>query len=161
MNRSVFLRRLAFSLGIGLVIGAAITEIAFYFLREVARPPQTIVITIPLGTAEQIKRGQQPLSLPENMLFVVGDVLVVVNEDTIPHQLGPLWIPPGTSASLELNRAESLAYECSFQTSNYLGLEVRQPLTLWTRLVGILSAGLPLGILLAIYSLVMPAGKSS
>ncbi len=157
MNRSTLLKRVVISLGIGLVTGALITEIAFYFLSDITRPPQTIVITIPPGTAEQIRQGQQPVSLPDK--FVFGDVIVVVNQDTVSHQLGPLWIPAGTSASLELNLAESLVYECSFQPSGYLGLDVRRPITTATRVGGILSAGLPLGVLLAIYSLVIPLGK--
>jgi len=54
---------------------------------------------------------------------------------------------------------EILAYECSFQTSNYLGLDVREPLTFGTRLYGILFAGLPLDVLIAIYSVLMPSKK--
>ena len=37
------------------------------------------------------------------MSFVVGDTLVVKNEDSVEHQLGPLWIPAGSSASMPLN----------------------------------------------------------
>jgi len=70
-----------------------------------------------------------------------------------------LWIPAGTSAQLELTQEESVAYECSFQTNKYIGLDVREPLTLRTRISGILFAGLPLGVLIALYSLIMPSRK--
>jgi hypothetical protein len=146
---------------IGIAISAVITEFTFLFLQETARPPETIRLTVPAGTAESVARGEQPPSLPENMTFVVGDVLLVNNEDVVDHQLGPLWIPAGASAQLQLNTEESVAYECSFQTNNYMGLDVREPLTLSTRIYGILYAGLPLGLLIALYSFVMPARKKA
>jgi len=153
------LKRILISLLIGLAFGAALSEIAYYLLRETARAPKAIVLTIPAGTAEQVARGEQPPTLPENMIFVVGDLLIVKNEDAVDHQLGPLWIPAGASAHLQLSNEENLAYECSFQTSKYIGLDVREPLTLGTRIYGILFAGIPLGGLIAIYSFVMPSKK--
>ena len=159
MPMSTAVKRILVSLLIGLVVGALISEIPFLFLQETARPPQEILLTIPTGTSEQIARGEQPPSIPENMAFVVGDVLVVENKDSVDHKLGPVWIPANSSARLPLNREESLAFECTFQSDNYLGIDVHQPLTFGTRLYGIISVGLPLGILIALYSLVIPARK--
>jgi hypothetical protein len=159
MCTSTVVKRILFSLLIGLLAGALISEIPFLFLQETARPAQEILLTIPAGTSEQIARGEQPPSIPENMAFVVGDVLVVENEDSIDHKLGPLWIPANSSARLPLNREESLAFECTFQSDNYFGIDVHQPLTFGTRIYGIISVGLPLGILIALYSLVIPARK--
>jgi hypothetical protein len=153
-------KRILISLLIGIAIGAAISELTFLFLRESARAPKEILLTIPTGTSEQVARGEQPPSLPENMVFVVGDRLVVRNEDVVDHQMGPLWIPAGASAQLALTTEENLAFECSFQTSKYIGLDVREPVTIWTRVYGIMFAGLPLGVLLAIYSFIIPAKKS-
>lgn len=155
----VLVKRIIYSLVIGIALGAVIAELTFLFLRETARPPTTIELTIPAGAAESIKRGEQPVTLPANMIFVVGDVLLVKNHDSVDHQLGPLWIPAGTSGQLEMSQEESLAYECSFQTSKYLGLDIRDPLTLGTRIYGILEAGLPLGILFALYSISAPSRK--
>lgn len=153
---NILIKRLVISLLIGLLIGAAISEITFVFLRETARPPQEIVLVIPRGTAEQVARGEQPPTIPTDMIFVVGDVLVVKNEDVVDHTLGPLWIPSNTSARLALGQAENLAYECSFQPGNYFGLDVRDALTLGTRIYGILYAGLPMGVLIALYSFILP-----
>jgi len=155
----ILIKRLVISLVIGLVLGAAISEIPFLFLQETARPPQEIVLTIPRGTAEQVARGEQPPTIPTDMIFVIGDVLVVKNEDAVDHKLGPLWIPANSSAQLPLGQEENLAFECSFQPGNYFGLDVRQPLTTGTRVFGILYAGLPMGILIALYSFVMPGKK--
>lgn len=156
----IALKRILYSTLIGLAIGLAISEVSFYFLQETTRPPAVIELVIPQGTAERIARGEAPPSIPASMTFVLGDTLLVRNNDAVDHELGPLWIPAGSSASLTFNTAASYAYDCSFQLGNYIGLDVREPLTLSTRLYGILFAGLPLGGLIALYSLVMPVKKS-
>lgn len=152
-------KRIAISLLIGLLSGVLISEVPFYFLRETARPPQEVVLTIPAGTAAQVLRGEQPPTIPQDMVFVVGDTLVVKNEDVVDHKLGELWIPAESSARMALNAEENMAYTCSFQPGNSFGLNVRQPLTLGTRIYGAIYAGLPLGILLALYSFVLPSKK--
>jgi hypothetical protein len=89
------------------------------------------------------------------MVFVVGDVLVVHNEDVESHNLGPLWIPSGTSASMNLDQPMRYTYNCSFQASNYMGLDVRTPTTLGTRLQGLILAGPATVIFLFLYSLLV------
>ena len=159
MHASLVIRRTLISLGIGLLIGVLVGEIPFLFTRETARPPQKVEITIPPGTADRVAQGEQPPTIPDSMIFVVGDVLVIHNQDAVDHKLGPLWIPASTSAQLALSQKENLAYECSFQPGKYLGLDVREPLTMGTRLYGILYAGIPLGVLIALYSFAFPAKK--
>lgn len=143
-------------------MGVLVSEVPFLFLRETARAPREILLTIPPGTADQVARGEQPPSIPENMTFVVGDRFVVRNEDSVDHKLGPLWIPANSSAQLSLDQEESLAYECSFQPGNYFGLDVREPLTLGTRLYGIFFVALPMAIMIALYSfMVVPQRKEN
>jgi hypothetical protein len=89
----------------------------------------------------------------------VGDRFIVRNEDAVDHKLGPLWIPANSSAQLALNQEESLAYECSFQPGNYFGLDVREPLTLGTRLYGIFFVALPMAIMIALYSFMVSPPK--
>jgi hypothetical protein len=153
-------KRIVFSMAIGIVMGVAISEFSFIFLREAARPPQDVILTIPAGTAEKVARGEQPPSIPLDMVFVVGDQLIMVNEDNVDHKLGQLWIPANSSASLALTEEQNMAFECSFQAGNYFGLDVRQSLTLGTRVYGGLYAGIPLGILIAVYSFVIPTKKN-
>ena len=157
MSRNQTVKRILFSLLLGLILATAISEIPFIFLRETARPPKEITLVVPRGTAEEVARGEQPPGIPPNMDFVAGDTLIVQNEDIVDHQLGPLWIPASTSARLSLDQVENLSYECSFQPGKYLGLDVNEPLTLGTRIYGILYIALPLGILLALYSLALPS----
>ena len=151
--------RIIISILIGLLLGTAINEVSFLFLRDTARAPKVLELVIPKGTAEQVARGETPPTIPDSMIFVVGDTLLVKNNDTANHQLGPLWIPAGSSARLSLNDAQSYTYSCSFQPGQYFGIDVHEALTLGTRLYGILYTGLPLGIVIASYSLIMPVKK--
>ena len=153
------MKRIVISMLIGIVLGVAISEFSFIFQHETARPPQDVILNIPAGTAEKVARGEQPPSIPEDMVFVVGDTLVVVNEDNVDHKLGQLWIPANSSARLALNEEQNMAFECSFQPGNYFGLDVRQALTMGTRIYGSLYAGIPLGIMIALYSFVVPEKK--
>jgi hypothetical protein len=159
MPRTFLIKKILFSILLGLLVGVMVSEIPFLFLRETARPPREVVLTIPAGTSVQVARGEQPPSIPENMTFVVGDTLVVTNEDSVDHKLGPLWIPANSSAQLSLDQEENLAYECSFQPGNYFGLDVRQPLTPRTRLYGIFYVAVPMMILIALYSFVLTPKK--
>lgn len=154
------MKRIVVSMLIGIVLGVVISEFSFIFLQETARPPQEVILTIPEGTAEKVARGEQPPSIPPDMVFVVGDTLVVVNDDLVDHKLGQLWIPANSSARLALNEEQNMAFECSFQPGNYFGLDVRQSLTFGTRIYGGLYAGIPLGILILLYSFVVPAKKT-
>jgi hypothetical protein len=153
------IKRILVSMLIGIAVGAVVSEVPFLFIRETARPPREVVLTIPVGTADQVARGEQPPSIPKDMIFVVGDTLVMKNEDNVDHKLGQLWIPANSTARLALNEEQNMAFECSFQPGNYFGLDVRQSLTWSTRIYGILYAGLPLGILIALYSFVIPSKK--
>jgi len=152
------IKRVLLSFAVGMLIGLALSEITFLFLGETSRQPKTVAIVIPDGTAALVARGEQPPTLPQDMVFVVGDVLSIQNNDSSDHQLGPLWIPAGASGELSLSQEQNLSFECSFQPSKYLGLDVREPLTFATRVYGIFYAGLPLGILIALYSGVLTVG---
>ena len=155
----MIMKRIVISMLIGIALGVVISELSFMFLRETARPPREVLLTIPAGTAEQVARGEQPPSIPTDMVFVIGDTLVMKNEDSVDHKLGSLWIPAHATARLPLNEAQNVTFECSFQPGNYFGLDVRQSLTLGTRIYGILYMGLPLGVLFAVYSFVIPPKK--
>lgn len=151
---STILKRIALSMGLSLVIGALISEASFYYLHTgQTRPPQAVELDIPAGTADRIAQGEGDPSLPSNMTFVVGDTLVVKNKDSVLHQLGPLVIPSGAQASMKLDSEQNFTVTCSFQPSKYLGLEVLPPITITTRIVGILETGLNLGFLVTVYSL--------
>jgi hypothetical protein len=154
MSRPVIYKRIALCMLAGLVFGGVLSEVSYYFLKTgETRPPQVVEIDIPQGTAVRVSQGISDPSLPANMTFVVGDTLLVKNQDSVVHQLGPLFVPPGTSSTMTLGTAQEYAVSCSFQPSKYLGLSVQSPLTLGTRLIGVLEVGIPMGMLLCVYGL--------
>jgi hypothetical protein len=157
-----FFIRIIGGLVIGFLFAWIISELSFLLLGDketLSREPQKVELVIPYGTAAQVKQGVNSPSLPTNMVFVEGDILVVKNEDTVAHQLGPLWVPPSTSGVLSLTQADEYSYECSFQPSKYIGLDVRPRVTANTRFQGFLSIGLPTGLMLGVYSYLIPFRK--
>jgi hypothetical protein len=140
------------SLLVGISLAAIMTEATYRFqTRAQDRSQKQITLIIPQGTAKLVEQGQPSPSIPKDMVFVVGDELLVKNEDVVDHQLGPLFIPKGSSAALKFNQVENLAYACTFSPEKYLGFDVKAPLTIYTRIMGILSAGVPMGTLIALY----------
>lgn len=138
------------------VIMFVITE-GVYLLRKdrVSRSPQVIELTIPAGTADRVEQGQALEEIPRQMIFVVGDTLLVNNQDDVAHELGPLWVPPGRSASLNLELVSDFSYSCSFTPSKYLGLTVKEATTWKTRLVALGYGVPPLFMFFMVYSFVI------
>lgn len=153
MTRSVVIKRILISMLVGLVLGAIVSEVSFALLNNgQTRPPKLVELDIPAGTAALVARGEADTTLPASMNFVVGDTLLVNNHDSVAHQLGPLFIPPGTSASMKLATEQGYTLLCSFEPSKYFDLNVLPPLTVTTRIVGILEAGVNVGFLIAVYA---------
>jgi hypothetical protein len=159
--RKALLIRFLICLAAGLLVAIPLSELGFRLQSNTtSRPAKTIVLEIPPGTSVKVAQGTNVV--PQNMIFVLGDKLVVNNRDSVAHTLGPLFIPPGGSASLKLDHIGNLTFVCTFQPTKYQGLDVQDALTMTTRLEGIFIAGIPLGILVALYSLILlPLKKST
>jgi hypothetical protein len=148
------LRRLWWSLLISSIFAFVVSEVSYQLVKDRSeRPPQTVEILIPAGTAERIANGEEGPTLPA-MRFVEGDTLLVRNLDEVSHQLGPLWVLPGSSSRLTLDRPSQYTMECSFQQSRSLGIDVLPRAKTSDRIFGIISVGFPTWILLWLYSLV-------
>ena len=140
-------------MGLGILIASVITELGFRVQgNTISRAPKTVILVIPKGTSEKVSQGEN--LIPSDYNFMLGDTLQVRNEDGVTHTLGPLVIPAGSSASLRLDQAKNLVYTCSFETTQVFGINVHDALTLGTRIEGFLLAGIPLGAILTVYSLV-------
>ena len=156
-----YLKRFLLSLLIALFFVGLVSEIAHWVFKEdTDHPPQTVTLLIPAGTAQRVAQGESPPNIPDNLSFVVGDTLEVINQDTVSHELGPLFIPAGTTASLEMNSASSYTLGCSFQPSRYLDFDIRQPTTLTSRLKALALSTPPTLAFIFLYSfLVFPLKK--
>jgi hypothetical protein len=151
-----YLIRLLVVFAISLAAMLVVVEGAYLLQRdETDRAPQTIQIVVPEGAAQRVENGEMLDILPENTVFVIGDVLEVVNQDSTDHQLGPIWVPAGGTGRVTLEEANKFSYSCSFTPSRYLGLDVKKPTTLQTRMTG-LSISVPTtAAFLFIYSLLV------
>lgn len=161
MTQAVLLR-IGVALVIGVVGGWLISETSYQSMKDPNRRDEArqIEIVIPEGTAERVAAGEENLSLPETMTFVEGDLLVVRNQDTVSHQLGPVWVPAQSSGVLELITANNYSYACSFQVDQVMGIKVLPRLTLGMRVSGALMIGLPSWVMIALYSfLIFPIKK--
>lgn len=148
--------RIVLAAAAGFVLAFLLSEAAFLVVRNNSdRDPQRIELVIPAGTAQRVAAGEPVPSIPKDLDFVVGDVLVVRNQDNVPHQLGPTFVPPGASATLAMNEANDYAYSCSFQPSRNLGITVRSRVTIETRLQALILAGPPMAALIAVYSIIV------
>ncbi len=119
MNPST-IKRIVISMLLGIILAAITTEVSYQVLKRENREPTRVELVIPAGTAKSIENGETPPGIPEDMTFVVGDTFVVLNQDEVDHQLGPLWIPPGTSASLTLDVEENFAMSVLSRPPGYL-----------------------------------------
>lgn len=149
-------KRLLILFVISLVVVWAVSEVAFAIQKEqYDRPPEQVELVIPAGTSQRVEAGEPAPSIPEEMVFVMGDTLLVTNQDAVDHQLGPVWVPSGAQASLVLEEPGKFAYSCSFQPSRYLGLDVRRPTTWGTRLTALGLATPALAFFMFVYSLIL------
>lgn len=148
-----------FLISLGLVFVGS--ELAFYFQKEpFDRAPEEVELIIPAGTASRIAAGMPVPEIPEEMVFVLGDTLVIRNEDEVDHQLGPLWIPAHSTAKLTLEEAQRYALSCSFQPTRYQGLTVKPPTTWETRLIALGLTVPATTMFLFVYSLLIWPLKS-
>lgn len=153
--KHTFKGRLLISILVGTLVSFVISEGAFFLLKDTSdHTPQRVELVIPAGTADRIATNQ-PVPIPSDMSFVIGDTLVVKNEDNVAHQLGPVWVPPGASASLNLDEANKFSYSCTFQSNRYLGLDVQSRVTWETRAQAFFMVGPPMIAMIAIYSLLV------
>ena len=151
-----YLKRLVIASLLASLFVGGINEGAHWLLKEdTNRAPKTVEITIPEGTADRVRAGEQVPSIPEEMVFVVGDRLQVNNEDLVDHELGPLYIPAGTSASLRIEDESQYVLGCSFQPSRYLGFDVRARTTARSRLQAFGLAAPPTAMFFFVYSLLI------
>jgi hypothetical protein len=61
---------------------------------------------------------------------------------------------------LQVSKQNNYSYECSFTRNKVFGLDVQPPVTTWLRLQGMISIGLPTGVMLALYMVAMAPKKS-
>jgi hypothetical protein len=108
------------------VIAAAAMVISSVALsRVVGQPePEQHVITIPAGTAIRLSSGHDVDIIPADLNFRLRDQLVVINEDSTAHQIGPFVIPAGERLDTRFAEAATLEGFCSLHSSGRVTINV-------------------------------------
>ncbi len=152
----LYKKRFIIILLFSLIFVGIVNEGAHFLLKEKTdRPPETVEISIPAGTAKKVEAGQADPTIPSELTFVIGDTLLVTNKDNVPHELGPLWIPADSSASLLMENANKYTLGCTFQPSRYLDFDVRSRTTATSRFQAFALATPPTTMFFFLYSLLV------
>jgi hypothetical protein len=133
-----------------------ISLLAWYILADgVLRGPMRVEYVIPQGASKRIAAGESIDTIPAQALFIVGDELVLNNQDEVNHQVGPFWIPAKSALVIPLDRENSFNYLCTIHPSGAIGLEVRPQNSLLLTLLPTLLLGVPIGISLSVIARVV------
>lgn len=130
----------------GVLVGGALSVASWVLSGGAsARSPETFELVIPEGTAARIEAGDGAPALPADLTFVVGDTLVLRNEDSVAHAMGPYPVLARTTLRLPLERPSTRSLSCTFHPRGAVDLIVKAradpTLLVWSALV----FGLPLG----------------
>ena len=79
---------------------------------------------IPTGTAARLAAGEQVDVLPADLDFALRDRLVVVNHDTVTHQVGPFTVPAGQQIDRRLSEAGSYSGFCTLHSDDRIDIQV-------------------------------------
>jgi hypothetical protein len=106
-------------------------------LAPVVAAPHEAVYEIPRGTSARRMAGEDVAIFPQTIRLTLGlkDVLVLRNEDTVPHIFGPTLVLPGQSFRLPFSMASTYSFECTAHPNGGLNVIVEPgPAAGWERL---------------------------
>ena len=108
-----------------LVIGLSVAAYRGAVLREELRQ---YVIVIPAGTAERLAAGDTTGAPPHSFELILGvrDVLVIQNEDSVWHQVGPYRVAPGHTLQQRFSRPGTIQATCTMTASQQVEIVVRE-----------------------------------
>lgn len=120
-------RPAAIAAGAGLVIAlAALVWAAFAPLPATGG---ALTFVIPPGTAARLKAGEAFNVLPTPVHLTVGvrDVLVITNDDSVIHQVGPIILGSRQTYRIPFRNPGRFQYACSLHATGTLTLIIAPP----------------------------------
>ncbi|HUP74483.1 MAG TPA: hypothetical protein VM282_15675 [Acidimicrobiales bacterium] len=100
------------ALGALVVLGAG--ALALVMTRDSALPPGVDhQFVVPAGTAATLDAGGSVDILPRDLEVRVGDRIVVANEDTLTHAVGPWTVPAGDTFAFRFKAVGRYDSHCS------------------------------------------------
>lgn len=126
--------RPAGQLGKLLVIGAALTAILVLFIVLLApedkqageRGGRTHSFVVPAGTGERLDRGENVEIVPRTLEVKVGDSLIIRNEDSRTHTVGPVVVRAGETAEQNFTRPGVVEGECTVHPEDKFTIRISE-----------------------------------
>ena len=96
---------------------------AFAALPDDAREVRYLV---PPGAADRLRAGEALALLPPTIQLTVGvrDILVITNDDTAIHQIGPIILGPRQTYRIPFRRPGRFQFACSLHPAGRLAIVV-------------------------------------
>ncbi|HVP86927.1 MAG TPA: hypothetical protein VMU79_02505 [Casimicrobiaceae bacterium] len=110
---------------------------AWAAFAPIASDSREAVYEIPKGTFARRQAGEKFDLIPAEIRLTLGvkDVLVMKNQDDVPHLFGPVLIMPDQTFRLPFRKASTYLFTCPLHTSGMLTIVVEpEPELGWTRL---------------------------
>lgn len=82
-------------------------------------------VVIPAGTAHRLAAGETLDVVPDSLALRARDRLLVVNEDDVAHQVGPVLVQPGERVEQRVSTAMDRDYTCSLHPGGRIEITVR------------------------------------
>jgi hypothetical protein len=119
------------------VVGIAFCAVAWAGLTPLQPEMREEVHVIPQGTWARRMKGEDIEVLPSriDLKMSVRDILVLINNDDVPQQFGPVLMMPGQSFRLPFNVASEYQFTCTAHVSGFLTVVVSPPPSWWDLLV--------------------------
>ncbi len=114
---------------VGVLVAASafvwgVSALGLVLLGRNVRGPRTIELVIPAGAARRVAAGANPLGVPRSLSFASGDLLVLRNDDAVPHRVGPSVVPPGGETTILMRPSTAGAFVCTVHPSGSLAFDV-------------------------------------
>ena len=85
---------------------------------------QTVTYVIPRGSSERLAAGEEVVQFPNELVFTVGDTLIIENQDDAVHVFGPFTILPQTTLTKRFTNARVYQNVCTFHQDGQMTLTV-------------------------------------
>jgi hypothetical protein len=95
--------------------------------KEPPAAGSTYGVVIPAGTGKRIASGFHLYLIPEDLQLHVGDSLVVVNQDSQVHEVGPFFVRPGETMRHTFTEPGRFVGACTFHPAGEVAIEVFPP----------------------------------
>lgn len=106
-------------------------------------------LIIPKGTAAAVQAGADPPFVPNSIELARSGDLIVINRDTVAHQVGSWSIPAGGLATISASEDDG-QFTCTIHPTGILGFSVDQRPSILSTFYAAFALGLPLGIVFAL-----------